>query len=261
MRPATALLLSGAGAALLCASGCFGPMYNPYGQYGGPGYSSYNYPGYGSPGMMGAPGTFQTQTPGPVYTPGTIDSGAGASPTPTYGTGGNAPAYNGSGSGVVPNPQDTPFYMPGQGPAGAGATNTPTAEEAIPFSAVDSPVDRQFAAAESTHADGPTLRPAGLSAVRPSSGDARYGFDGQSYGWLEGVVSYDPTDRTWNIVYNLDPQSEDQYAGHFTLAQSPLLRTFREGERVRLEGRVDQAEKDRFGKPVYFPQRIIRTAV
>jgi hypothetical protein len=206
---------------------------------------------------MGAPGSFQTLQPGPVYTPGTIDSGAGATPTPTYGNGGNAAPYGNGTNPVVPNPQDTPFYMPN-----SGATNTPDGGDAIPFSAIESPSDQRVAAGSIGNSPGgPALRPAGLSQVRPQSDSSGYAHDSVNYGWLEGVVSYDAADRTWNIVYNLDPQAEDEYAGHFTLAQSPLSQTFREGERVRLEGRIDPAAKDRFGKPLYQPQRIIRDAV
>lgn len=232
---------------MLCASGCFGPMYSPNGPWGQPGYSQYNYPGYVQPGM-GAPGTFQTLTPGAQYTPGTIDSGSNVGPTPTY---------NGNGSNVpVPQPVDsgTPYFQPQ--PAGASLEST---DDAPPFSAI-TPQREDSLASNPTPVDGggPVLRPAGMSRVQPLRDGASYRYDETNYAWLEGVVSYDPADRTWNIVYNLSPAESDPYAGHFTLSPSPLLQTFREGERVRLEGRVDSAEKDRFGKSTYLAERIIR---
>lgn len=239
---------------MLCASGCFGPMYNPNGPWGAPGYSQYGYPGYGQPGM-GTPGTFQTQTPGAQYTPGTIDSGSNIGPTPTYNNGSGLPA--GSGSNVpVPQPVDsgTPYFQPQ--PAGASLESS---ENAPPFSAIMPAREESLASSASpANGDGPVLRPAGMSRVQPPADATAYRHDEASYTWLEGVVSYDPADRTWNIVYSLNPTESDQYAGHFTLSPSPLLRTFREGERVRLEGRVDSIEKDRFGKSTYLPERIIR---
>ena len=101
------------------------------------------------------------------------------------------------------------------------------------------------------------IRPAAL-AESVTAGDSSYAYDAQAYGWVEGVVSFDPADQTWNIVYNLDPSEGDAYAGHFTLSQSPLASTFKEGERVRLEGRIDPVERDRFGKPTYLAERVIR---
>lgn len=262
MRPLTDSLRAGAGAALLCACGCFGPMYNPNGPWGAPGYSQYSYP------MNGYPGTIQTQTPGPQYIPGgSVTPGSNIEPTPTYGNGGNAPPFGGGGASPnVPNPADPGNpYFPGSGEQfnqpRSGASATPS-DAAPPVSGISAEIDEErLSAAGGVPALGPALRPAAMS--RPGQSvpkESPYGHDAAGYAWVEGVVSYDQADQTWNIVYNLDPGAGDEYAGHFTLADSPLARTFREGERVRLEGRVDPLAKDRFGKPTYLAERVIRTA-
>ncbi|MCA9052468.1 MAG: hypothetical protein KDA75_01460 [Planctomycetaceae bacterium] len=274
MRPVTRLLLAGAGSVALCASGCFGPMYNPNGPWGAPGYSQYNnYPAYGNP-SGGYPGSFQTLTPGPQYAPsGVIDPGAGASPTPTYQGdpgnygGGNVPVptpvdpnvpnpYFGSPTGMyTPNPSDN-FVAPRSG------MNVDPNSDAPPFSAIHRPNGAAPLTAAADGGNAPLLvRPTGLARSNSSGDKSPYGYDSSSYDWLEGVVSFDRADQTWNIVYDVDPASEDEFAGHFTLSPSPLLKTFREGERVRLEGRVDPVERDRFGKATYLPERIIRSAV
>ncbi len=256
MRPLTVLLLSGAGAASLCASGCFGPMYNPNGAWGTPGYSQYNYP------MNGYPGSIQTLTPGPQYVPGGSSipgssfPGSSVQPTPTYGGGSNntVPPPHDPGSPYYVNPNDQ-YRLPGSG------ANAAPLNDAPPFSSLKEPFpEERLSAAAPATGSGPMLRPvAHVRGVNPSSPEA-YNHDSAGYAWLEGVVSYDAADRTWNIVYNLDPGAEDKYAGHFTLEETPLMRTFREGERVRLEGRIDPVSKDRFGKPTYLPERVIRTA-
>ena len=270
MRPVTLLLLAGAGSVVLCASGCFGPMYNPNGPWGAPGYSQYNnYPAYGYP-NGGYPGSFQTLTPGPQYAPsGTIVPGGNSSPTPTYqgDPGGNVPVptpvdpntpnpYFGSPTGMYsPNPSED-FIEPRSG------LNADPTSDAPPFSAIRRPgTEAELTAATRGPGFALPVRPTGLTRTESSGTESPYDYDSASYGWLEGVVSFDPADQTWNIVYDLDPASDDEYAGHFTLSPSPLLRTFRDGERVRLEGRVDPVERDRFGKATYLPERIIRNAV
>lgn len=260
MRPLTVWLCASAGVALLCACGCFGPMYNPNGPWGAPGYSQYNYP------MNGYPGSIQTLTPGPQYVPGnSVTPGSGVQPTPTYG-GGNAAPYNGETSPTVPNPSDpnSPYFPSSneQFNRPRSGASAPSLDDAPPFSSVGgAPGGDQLSAAA---LQGPALRPAGLSrAAQPPASAAtpgQYGHDAAGYAWLEGVVSYDAADQTWNIVYNLNPDATDEYAGHFTLGDTPLSRTFREGERVRLEGRVDQTSADRRGKPTYLPERVIRDA-
>ena len=255
----------------MCASGCFGPMYNPNGPWGAPGFSQYNYPTYGYP-TQGGVGSFQTLTPGSQYIPGgTVDPGSNVGPTPTYqGSGGDAAPYGGGSSVPVPTPSDpnSPYFpSPNENYSAprSGASAAPV-DDAPPFSAIPQRESESLMgrgpALTGPHNSDAMIRPVGMSQPSQTQGVANsdYGFDGDGYAWLEGVVSFDAADRTWNIVYNVDPTTEDQYAGHFTLSPSPLLRTFRQGERVRLEGRVDPVERDQFGKATYLPVRIIRGA-
>jgi hypothetical protein len=247
MRPVHGFFLLGAGVVSLCAQGCFGPNYNPYA------YPPAGYPAYGN-------GGFQTLTPGPQYVPGgTYDSGAGtpgaaptysqpSGPTPTYGNGADRP---------VPSPSDpnSPYFpQPGE------QYRSPTNGVHIPQENSGSEVSQLNFETEGDaqpHAVTQTAAWQQEPAAAHTSGP--YGHDPQKYAWIQGVVSYDETDRSWNIVYNLEPSNDDPYAGHFTLAANPLLQTLKEGEHVRLEGAVDPARQDQFGKPTYAAERVIRT--
>ena len=73
---------------------------------------------------------------------------------------------------------------------------------------------------------------------------------------LRGVVSRDPADGTWGIIYDDNPTPDDQLAGHITLAKSPHLADFKDGDIVELQGEVDTIARDALGKPVY----LIRNA-
>lgn len=262
MRPVPGLLLVGAGVVTLCASGCLGPMYNPYGAWGTPGHSSYTYPGYGTPGMgypaYGAPGSFQTLTPGGQYVPGTTTT-PGAAPTPTYAPGGNAPPYGSGGNVPVPNPSDPGPYYPGTGenylPPRTGAFREPDPGEWPLSQGADA-----LPAESRSIASGPRLRPASHAAAPQSAESDDFGHDADNYRWLSGVVQFDPVDRTWSIHYARDPQADEPFSGRLTLAPSPLLQTLRDGERVRLEGAIDPRQPDRHGKSTYAAQRIVRVA-
>jgi predicted small lipoprotein YifL len=265
MRPLSVWLLSGAGVASLCACGCFGPMYNPNGAWGAPGYSQYNYP-MGSYPSGGYPGSIQTLTPGQQYVPGSsIPGGSSLEPTPTYGGGSAAPYGAGGASPAVPTPSDpgnNPYFVDPNAPyrmPNSGASVAPS-NDAPPYSGTATPSEDKRLSRAGQLPLGPALRPAAMTRQIDPADAEDYGHDVAGYAWVEGVVSYDAADQTWNIVYNLNPGAGDEYAGHFTLADSPLLRTLREGERLRLEGRVDPLAKDRFGKPTYLPERVIREA-
>jgi hypothetical protein len=239
-------------------------MYNPSGPWGAPGYSQYSYP------MNGYPGSIQTLTPGQQYVPGSSIPGSNAEPTPTYGGGTSAPPYGGTTSPTVPNPSDpgSPYFpgsgeqfnTPRSGVNAAPATSGPPVASVGALEPFELPTANEpLTASAESRPLGPALRPAAMMRETGPAVAENYRYDPQ-YAWLEGVVSFDPADGTWNIVYSVDPAEGDEFAGHFTLADSPLARTFREGERVRLEGRVDPLQKDRFGKPTYLADRVIRTA-
>ncbi|WP_437201090.1 hypothetical protein [Planctomicrobium sp. SH664] len=69
--------------------------------------------------------------------------------------------------------------------------------------------------------------------------------------WVRGIVSKEPQDGTWGIVYDETPDSEDKLAGHVALAPSPELDKLKNGDIVEIQGRIDPVMHDRLGKPVY----------
>jgi hypothetical protein len=257
-------------ATLLLSAGCYGPMYSqPYGYPTYPGQPA-GTPYY--PGGTVAPG-------GTILGPGsgtpTFDgSGAGSS-------GGNAPLYNsGSGAGgtdtsnrPVPNYDDPrsggPYYtnpnstsgqpgstardrlgnVPGDlepHPAAGGNTgSSPTGgfDAGNPGDAFEKPID--------TNAN-----PISLSREVTSAATPRYGYDSTGHAWLQGVVSFDPQDRTWGIVYSVNPDAQDPFAGYLTLAHDPRLSTLHDGDVVRLDGQVDPVARDHFGRATYLVSRI-----
>jgi hypothetical protein len=68
---------------------------------------------------------------------------------------------------------------------------------------------------------------------------------------LRGVVSREPQDGTWSIIYNDAPDSSDKWAGHLSLAASPKLSSLSDGDVVEIQGQIDDVVRDRLGKPVY----------
>ena len=261
---------------LLPHLGCVGPAYGPYGpgygnMGGAPGYSTYpGYPGYNG-GLYNGYGGYQTVPPGTnSYTPGldnVAPSGGSTSPDPTYGPNSSpsdAPYYGSGADRVVPDP-----YVPGAN----DIYNPP----------VTGPGDISFEGDEPTEAlrpgvnssasiNGPRLdinrvsltngeAPAETNSRRSSAIAALTGnhdFDSAGYRWLEGVVTYDASDRTWSIIYDLAPTADDQYGGHFVLADNPMLKVLRDGEFVRIEGNIAEQTGGQLGKPLYKITRVIQ---
>jgi hypothetical protein len=71
------------------------------------------------------------------------------------------------------------------------------------------------------------------------------------FGWLRGVVSQEPADHTWSIVYDDNPSAADKWAGHLSLAPNPRLSELKDGDVVEIQGQLDNVVHDRLGKPVY----------
>lgn len=78
------------------------------------------------------------------------------------------------------------------------------------------------------------------------------------YEWLQGVVSFEPQDGVWSIVYNDNPEPDDQFAGHVSLAPSPYLEQLKEGDVVKVDGQIDPLVRDSLGKPIYLISRLTR---
>jgi hypothetical protein len=257
-------------ATLLLSAGCYGPMYSqPYG-----------YPTYpGQP--AGTP-----YYPGGTVAPGGTILGPGSG-TPTFdgsgSSGGNAPLYNGnSGSSTggsdtsnrpVPNYPDpaggsSPYYT---GPGGtSGQTGAPSRDrigsasgDLEPHPAAGGNSGSAPAGSDWNDNSGEfqtpidtDANPISLSREVTSAAMQRYGYDPSGHAWLQGVVSFDPQDRTWGIVYSVNPDTQDPYAGYLTLAHDPRLSTLHDGDVVRLDGQVDPVARDQFGRATYLVSRI-----
>ena len=100
---------------------------------------------------------------------------------------------------------------------------------------------------ESSTADPPQLNP--------------YGFDRKAYTWLRGTLDYDQTDKKWHITYstlNSEPGERDSYGGALTLSPDNRLEEYLSSDVVLVEGSIDASQRDRFGKPMYRLNKIVR---
>lgn len=97
------------------------------------------------------------------------------------------------------------------------------------------------------------LQPAGFESTQPGTTiqpTEPYAFDADGYTWLRGIVGYDHTEQTWSVTYDVTPDTWDSYAGHLTLV-GEVPPDVKDGDVVLIEGAIDAAQTDRFGKPVY----------
>ena len=86
--------------------------------------------------------------------------------------------------------------------------------------------------------------------------DTHFGHDDKNFRWLRGVVDYDQTDKTWNIIYDLQPELTDRFGGSLVLVDHPDLKDLKTGEVVQLEGFLAEEQTDRTGKPVFQIEKI-----
>jgi hypothetical protein len=75
--------------------------------------------------------------------------------------------------------------------------------------------------------------------------------DPQGYRWLRGVAVRDPQGNGWRLQYNDDAGASDHFGGMLTLVGSEKLDNLRDDDTIKVEGRIDHNETDRYGKPVY----------
>jgi hypothetical protein len=213
--------------------------------------------------------------PGQIYTPQNMTPTPGSpsfgsptpiSPTPSQSTptwrpdGGtnDAPPFR-PNSGSVPDPLD---LDPGFGPPpGASIPRAVPLADAPPFRPIETasgsanPPGR-FPADELDPFEAPTqVNPASLKPIgappSPSAGQTPYGYDGQNYTWLRGLVDYDLESRSWSIIYDLTPDVRDRFGGSFVFAPHPQLDSLKPGAQVLVKGRVDPGRTDGRNKPLY----------
>ena len=85
-----------------------------------------------------------------------------------------------------------------------------------------------------------------------------YSHDTKGYTWLRGKVDYDERDKAWHITYSQQPLGQDTYGGSLTLMDDEKLDALLANDVVLVEGGIDTARRDRFGKPMYRVQRVLR---
>lgn len=220
----------GATVLILGLAGCYSPMYSqPYGQpYGQPGYpggamqpSGQYYPGVPNGATLGSP-TFDNPAP----------SGAG----------GDAPYYSQPSSSTNRPVPDSGYtdsgtqYYPNSGTASGGSSDlgTTTSDEGFQQPIIGGPE-----------------KPISLTREVKSIAEQQYAYDTSGHRWLQGVVSYDPRDKSWGIVYSIDPSPTDPHHGYLTLVNDPRLAVLKNGDTVRLEGRVAPERLDYSSRPSY----------
>ncbi|MDZ4687133.1 MAG: hypothetical protein SH850_18810 [Planctomycetaceae bacterium] len=260
MNLSTRVGWAGLGMNLVLLSGCY--MHRPY----GPGYYNAG-PMYGPtysapPGQYMAPGQqiYSPQNSGPMLSPG-VGSPTPITPTNPSGTPAWRPDPNSGlqdaptfrpNNGMVPDPLDPDFSAP---PAAAmvpkaRAIETVGGTGGAPMFPGDDPFEAPTQVSLVAPGSEPALRPAGL-ATAATTPQAPYGYDGQNYSFVKGIVDYDQQSKTWSIIYELKPEIGDKFGGSFLFASHPQLQTLKPGDLVLAKGRVDPGRTDTRGKPLY----------
>lgn len=85
-----------------------------------------------------------------------------------------------------------------------------------------------------------------------------YGYDQRNYRWLRGVVDYEKEDGSWNIIYSLRPDPQDEFGGSLRLVGNEQLAGLSNDDVVLVEGHIDPDQADSFGKPQYRVEHLAR---
>jgi len=272
-----------------------GTPYAPPGGYGQPGFAPQGQPGIAPQGGFGQPG-FQSDAPqfptqadppggatwqqpsngspgfsddGPTYSP---NDGIGPSdtPVPLY----DEPTRPGFDSQPFEPSNTEPFESSNNEPFESSPNDSTFGEDVTPFG-VDyrhSPGRLQTAQQVATAGQGaerflPPVRSQGVVVTRQlaattaraqSPEPSPFSHDRRGYRWLRGVVDFDPEERTWNIIYSLNPDPSDRFGGSIALIDGILLEALQDNDRVLIQGRIDMRARDRFGKPKYRVEHVGR---
>lgn len=125
----------------------------------------------------------------------------------------------------------------------------------------DSPTSNKRSANFNTQVRSNNVVPAGANNVAPTAAvNDKFGYDSESYSWLQGVIEFSPKQKVWHLTYSQSPDDTDQFGGEVTLKDNPDFKYLRSGETVRVEGQFDPQQVDRLGKPVYDVERLTRKA-
>ncbi len=74
--------------------------------------------------------------------------------------------------------------------------------------------------------------------------------------WLQGIVEFDKAQRTWHLIYDLEPAVTDNLGGEITLSGQVPLTEADNGRLIRVSGQFDPSRLDRLNKPVYRVSRL-----
>lgn len=85
-----------------------------------------------------------------------------------------------------------------------------------------------------------------------------YDHDRENFRWLRGVVDYDADEKTWNIIYSIDPDDADKLGGSVTLIGDEQLDALSDNDRVLVEGRLETSKSDARGKPCFHVEHLGR---
>jgi hypothetical protein len=78
-----------------------------------------------------------------------------------------------------------------------------------------------------------------------------YGRAGNRQAWFRGVVDFDEQEKTWYLIYNPNPDEDDERGGIVTLLDHPNLQFVRGDDTVLIEGVFVPDATDRYGHPRY----------
>jgi hypothetical protein len=201
-------------------------------------------------------------------------------------TGGNATAFDATTNGVAPGSNDPPVpnYSDPNGDDAASADpfgrdvdfgdtedfdNEPsssTDEPGSPFKPVDpdafSPDEgaASFVPPKSPLTPVASIRHVADSAEVAVTTSVPYKYDRENFQWLRGVVDYDSEAGSWNIIYNIEPDQQDQFGGSIVLAGAAAdqFETLQNDDVILVEGEVDTERLDAFGKPMFRVARLDR---
>jgi len=229
----------------------------------------YSFPPYGA-----YPGSYPAAQP--VYPQQSLVMPGDAVGSPTVSGSTGAPSTF-SPSGTL----EAPRYEPKSGAGSASPNPVPQPRDPGPDAAtIEDPAERTSQKVEPTEAeDLSSLEPERLQFSEPivrSTDDApgdgivavsleREAQDLAStsglardveFRWLQGIVEYDKAQRTWHLIYDLEPAVTDNLGGEITLSGQLPLTEADNGRLLRVTGQFDPSRLDRLNKPVYRVSRM-----
>lgn len=79
----------------------------------------------------------------------------------------------------------------------------------------------------------------------------QYGRSADKQSWFRGRVDYDELEKTWYLIYDPEPELEDELGGTILLTDHPLLPELSANDIVLVEGRFERNLQDQNGTPKY----------